>query len=121
MVTEPTALPRNCSNSSWARRTSLRIVGGAPHKRLAERRRHHALGAALEQRRAKLAFELGEAARERRLGDAEMARRGAQAAAFGDGRDVAELGELHAANSSDTELISLDANLRIWLRSPARR
>ena len=80
--------------------------GGAPHERLAERRRHHAPGAALEQRRAELAFELGEAPRKRRLGDAEVARRGAQAAAFGDGRDGAELGELHGVDPSDTELLS---------------
>ena len=60
-----------------------------------ERRRDHSFGAALEQRRAELALQFCNAARERRLRDAEVARRGTQAAVLGYGGDVVELGQLH--------------------------
>ena len=92
----------------FARRVALQLlelVPGAPdvvedgvgalHEGHAERCGDHSAGVSLKQRRAELAFELCDAAREGRLRDAEMARRGAQAAVFGNGGDVAELGEFH--------------------------
>ena len=68
---------------------------GALHEGHAERCGDHAAGVPLEQRRAEFALKLGNAAREGRLRNAKMARRGAQAALFGNGGDVAELGKLH--------------------------
>ena len=69
----------------------------ALHEGHAEQCGNHAAGVPLKQRRAKLALKLGDAAREGRLRDAEMARRGAQAALFGNGGNVAELGKLHGS------------------------
>ncbi len=68
---------------------------GAAHEGLAHRGEDHAAGAALEQRRAELALELMDAARQRRLGELQMPRRGAQTAALGDGNNVAKLIEFH--------------------------
>ena len=68
--------------------------GGAAHERLPERGRDHSLGAALEQRRAQLAFKLGEASRKRGLRDAEVAGGGGRRRARR-WRRRGELGQFH--------------------------
>jgi hypothetical protein len=69
--------------------------GRPPDKRLPERRCDHSFGAALEQRCAELPLQVCNAARERRLRDAEVARGGTQAAVLGYGGDIVELDQFH--------------------------
>ena len=90
----------------------LDLVAGAPHlaehrarpahERLAHRRQDHAARAPLKQRHAELALELVDAARERGLGERQVPRRRAQAAALGYRNDIAHLTEFHAGTDSKT-------------------
>ena len=69
-------------------RQPLHGVGGVAIERFARRSQGHAPRGSFEQGEAKLLFELADAAAERRLGDAELLGRLAEAERFADGEEV---------------------------------
>ena len=71
-------------------------VGGAADEGQAHGCQHHAAGAPLKELNAQFVLKLLHAARQSRLGKAEIARCGAQTATLGDRDHVAQLIEFHA-------------------------
>ena len=76
---------------------------------LSDRCKAHSLGGALEQGNAKLFFQLLDAARNHRLGLAEVARCGPQPASFGHRDEVSDGAKFHgdAFGGCDPDLLSM--------------
>jgi hypothetical protein len=91
--------------------------GRPPDKGLAERRGDHAFRPPFEQRRAKLAFELGDAARQGRLRQAEMAGGGPRLPRSAIAATFRNCVSFMPTNLSISKCYRQDEN-DIWLRSP---
>ena len=106
-VTRPVVAPPSCSSSSVARRTSPKDESGPADECLAERGRRHPPGPPLEQAKAELALQLGQAPGDGGLADAQRAGGAADAARLGGGDDFAQLAELHDRLRRDDGFASL--------------